>query len=682
MVESAFKGGSTRVETHVDPDDETAQRVATFAGLMREGVARGVAAEDEQQSDRIVYARLVDDTPVEDPRGFRSLLNSFLPRKRAISQLLVRSTDGRVLLCQLTYKRDYDLPGGVVEVSESPQLAVAREVEEELGLTVEPGRLLLTDWLPPVGWLGRRPVPGLRRRRDRPVGRRHDRAPGARDPLRRLLHDRRGAREVRRLHRPADRGRPAQPDRRARPGVHRERAWPAGRRVAGWVLGSGQARSSSGSSTRGRGAMVAHPRRSDLLAELGVDPRRRRPDRDPHHRHRPGDVREVGADREPDRQPGVEADPQRQQAQRQGEHDQRDVPRVRPLEHGQHGHRPDRGDVELAHPGQPHPRQRGGRPVVHDAMVAGRRWLGLRCVDKPVQIRPALTRWVDTQTRGAPHAPPPDRRTEATARAEWCARRSRDRSLALAATLGALPGGATATGAPTGTTADLAPTASATTSPNPTNPLRGRRWGVYKGRADMSWAPYAASTGTERDLLAKISLRPKAQWFGAWISNATIATQDRPVHRERDRRRPGGARADDDVPGEAVGARHLQAAADGGRGQQLQAVDQPARRPPSAARTSRSSCSPTAPSPSARPAGRKVYSRLIAYAAQEVLAHCRTRASTSTPAPPTGPPRTRRRPRTSWWQPASSTPAASRPTRPTTRPPRTRSLPGPRSSPS
>ena len=146
-VASAFKGGSTRVETHVDPDDEIAQRVATFAGLMREGVARGVAEE----SDRIVYARLAHDTPVEDPQGFRSLLNSFLPRKRAISQLLIRSDDSRVLLCQLTYKRDWDLPGGVVEVGESPRLAVKREVEEELGLDIEPGDLVLTDWLPAWG---------------------------------------------------------------------------------------------------------------------------------------------------------------------------------------------------------------------------------------------------------------------------------------------------------------------------------------------------------------------------------------------------------------------------------------------------------------------------------------------------------------------------------------------------
>ena len=150
-VESAFKGGSTRVETHVDPDDAMAQRIATFSGLMREGLARGVAPAAAGGSDRIVYARLSDDVPLEDPKGFRSLLNSFLPRKRAISQMLIRSTDDRVLLCQLTYKRDRDLPGGVVEVSESPQLAVSREVEEELALTIPAGRLLLTDWLPPWG---------------------------------------------------------------------------------------------------------------------------------------------------------------------------------------------------------------------------------------------------------------------------------------------------------------------------------------------------------------------------------------------------------------------------------------------------------------------------------------------------------------------------------------------------
>ena len=143
----AFSDGHHRVEVLVDPADDVAQRVATFSGLMREGVARRV----DGGADRIVYARLADDTPVEEPMGFRRLLNSFLPRKRAISQMLIRSTDDRLLLCQLTYKNDWDLPGGVVEVGESPQLAVAREVEEELGLTIAAGALVLTDWLPPWG---------------------------------------------------------------------------------------------------------------------------------------------------------------------------------------------------------------------------------------------------------------------------------------------------------------------------------------------------------------------------------------------------------------------------------------------------------------------------------------------------------------------------------------------------
>jgi 8-oxo-dGTP pyrophosphatase MutT (NUDIX family) len=112
---------------------------------------RGVTVEGATV-DRIVYARLATDAPAHEPEGFRALLNSFLPRKRAISQMLVRDPAGRVLLCQLTYKQDWDLPGGVVEVGESPQLAVAREVEEELDLHLEAGGLLLTDWLP--AWSG------------------------------------------------------------------------------------------------------------------------------------------------------------------------------------------------------------------------------------------------------------------------------------------------------------------------------------------------------------------------------------------------------------------------------------------------------------------------------------------------------------------------------------------------
>jgi len=141
-----------RVEALVDPDDERAQRTATWSGLRREGVMRGVTV-DGMPVDRIVYARVVTDVPAHEPEGFRALLNSFLPRKRAIGQLLVRDEDERVLLCQLTYKPDWDLPGGVVEVGESPAAGVCREVREELAVDLQAGPLLLTDWLPPwSGW--------------------------------------------------------------------------------------------------------------------------------------------------------------------------------------------------------------------------------------------------------------------------------------------------------------------------------------------------------------------------------------------------------------------------------------------------------------------------------------------------------------------------------------------------
>ena len=147
--------GMTRVEARVEPGNIRGIRVATRAGMRREGVRRvSPGSGDRNETTEYVYlARLATDPPLERPESFRALLNSFLPRKRAIAQLLVTDPAGRVLVCQLTYKSDWDLPGGVVEVGESPQLAVAREVEEELGIDVAAGDLLLTDWLPPwSGW--------------------------------------------------------------------------------------------------------------------------------------------------------------------------------------------------------------------------------------------------------------------------------------------------------------------------------------------------------------------------------------------------------------------------------------------------------------------------------------------------------------------------------------------------
>lgn len=59
---------------------------------------------------------------------------------------------------------------------------------------------------------------------------------------------------------------------------------------------------------------------------------------------------------------------------------------------------------------------------------------------------------------------------------------------------------------------------------NPANPLAGRRWGVYLGPQDQVYAPYAASRGVRRELLAKIALRPRTKWYGAWVPDEGIAS--------------------------------------------------------------------------------------------------------------------------------------------------------------
>ena len=140
--------GVTRVEVRLPVDRTVDVRAASIAGLRREGILRTAGTD----ADTVLMARLVDDPPPMSRDGFIAILNAGLPTKRVISQGLLRDEQGRVLLCELTYKKEWDLPGGVVEVGEAPALGLVRELEEELGITVEVRDLITVNWLP--AWRG------------------------------------------------------------------------------------------------------------------------------------------------------------------------------------------------------------------------------------------------------------------------------------------------------------------------------------------------------------------------------------------------------------------------------------------------------------------------------------------------------------------------------------------------
>lgn len=72
-----------------------------------------------------------------------------LPAKRMGSGLLIRDTSGNVLLVEPTYKQQWEVPGGAVEADESPAECASREVQEELGIEVVPGRLLVVEYQHP-----------------------------------------------------------------------------------------------------------------------------------------------------------------------------------------------------------------------------------------------------------------------------------------------------------------------------------------------------------------------------------------------------------------------------------------------------------------------------------------------------------------------------------------------------
>ena len=72
-----------------------------------------------------------------------------VPTIPASAGALIRGRNGRLLILKPTYKGGWTIPGGIVEIGESPWDACRRETREECGLDVTTGRLKCVDFLRP-----------------------------------------------------------------------------------------------------------------------------------------------------------------------------------------------------------------------------------------------------------------------------------------------------------------------------------------------------------------------------------------------------------------------------------------------------------------------------------------------------------------------------------------------------
>ncbi|GCE20030.1 NUDIX domain-containing protein [Dictyobacter kobayashii] len=70
-----------------------------------------------------------------------------LPRKRMGAGALFYDQAYKILIVNPTYIDHWLLPGGTVEMDESPQQGCVREIAEEIGLTITLERLLCVEYL-------------------------------------------------------------------------------------------------------------------------------------------------------------------------------------------------------------------------------------------------------------------------------------------------------------------------------------------------------------------------------------------------------------------------------------------------------------------------------------------------------------------------------------------------------
>lgn len=82
---------------------------------------------------------------VKTRKGRKDYLKS-LPKKHSGAGVIFFNNKKQILLVKPTYKKEWILPGGVVEKGESPRISAIREVKEELGLNAVNLKFACLDW--------------------------------------------------------------------------------------------------------------------------------------------------------------------------------------------------------------------------------------------------------------------------------------------------------------------------------------------------------------------------------------------------------------------------------------------------------------------------------------------------------------------------------------------------------
>jgi hypothetical protein len=112
--------GLRRVELSLPADDLDARQAVLQADFRLEGVRRQVLElPDDSYADLCLFARPASDQ-VGGRHGFSSVTNLALRKKRLIAHVLIRDEQDRASLCETQFKKDWELPGGIVEALEPP----------------------------------------------------------------------------------------------------------------------------------------------------------------------------------------------------------------------------------------------------------------------------------------------------------------------------------------------------------------------------------------------------------------------------------------------------------------------------------------------------------------------------------------------------------------------------------